>query len=124
MPEYIIITMCGTLVFIIYSARKESIWLEILCILIMIGIGCVISDWKQSYAEYSIRNEELKAMCYNTIRTLVSASQFLWIPIWIGTRIIKQEPLEWGAEFPLIMIGTFSLGLFGSITLNILTGKI
>lgn len=123
MLEYLVIIMCGFLVFIIYSGRKESIVLEILCILFMISIGFIISDWKQSYAEYAIRNEELKVMCYNTIRILVSTSQFLWIPIWFGTRIIKQYPLEWGAEIPLGMLGVFFFRLFGSIALDILTGR-
>lgn len=124
MPEYLVMIVCGFLVFIIYSRRKESIVLEILCILFMISIGFIISDWKQSYAEYAILNEELKVMCYKTIRILVSTSQFLWIPIWFGTRIIKQYPIEWGPEVPLGMLGVFSFRLFGSIALDILTGRL
>lgn len=124
MIEYIVILMCGIFVFNIYSKRTESIGLEILCILFMISIGFIISDWKQSYVEYAIRNEALKVMCYNTIRILVSRSQFLWIPIWIGTRAIKQDPLKWGREIPLGIIGVMSLRLFGHIALDIFSRRL
>lgn len=117
MLPYIFVFAPGMWVLIRIFKRSFPIYLEMILILGMFILSFSLSGQPSSYIDNFIKDPELKALCYQTISTLMNVSQLLLLPIWYIVRFRKETPYKMSSRnsrhtaYFYMIAGTFILRL-------------
>ena len=90
-PYIFIVTSGGYIIMNIFK-RSLPILIEIILIIGMFILSISLSGQETDYINHYIRTSELRALCYQTVSTLINMSQLLLLPIWLIMRFMKETP--------------------------------